>query len=63
MNNNLNKYSFLITITHEIAHMMIWEKHQNKVDPHGEEWKMPATIENPKVFEEIIEVIKKLNLR
>ncbi len=29
----------------------------------GEEWQMPATIENPKVFEEIVEVIKKLNLR
>ena len=28
----------------------------------GEDWEMPATIENPKVFEEIIEVIKKLNL-
>ena len=34
INNNLNKYSFLITITHEIAHMMISENHQNKVDPH-----------------------------
>ena len=28
----------------------------------GEDWEMPATIENTKVFEEIIEVIKKLNL-
>ena len=39
INNNLNKYSFLITLTHEIAHMMIWEKYKNNVKPHGSEWK------------------------
>ena len=39
INNNLNKYSFLITLTHEIAHMMIWEKYKNNVKPHGPEWK------------------------
>lgn len=39
INNNLNKYSFLLTLTHEIAHMMVWEKHKNHVKPHGEEWK------------------------
>ena len=39
INNNLNKYSFLITLTHEIAHMMIWEKYKNNVKPHGNEWK------------------------
>ena len=39
INNNLNTYAFLITLTHEIAHMMVWEKHQNKVLPHGSEWK------------------------
>ena len=39
INNNLNPYAFLITLTHEISHMMVWEKHQNKVLPHGNEWK------------------------
>tara|TARA_B100001057_G_scaffold372259_1_gene376441 strand:+ start:261 stop:842 length:582 start_codon:yes stop_codon:yes gene_type:complete len=39
INNNLNKYSFLITLTHEIAHMMIWERYKNNVKPHGNEWK------------------------
>ena len=39
INNDLNKYAFLITLTHEIAHMMIWEKHKNSVKPHGKEWK------------------------
>ena len=36
---DLNKYAFLITLTHEIAHMMIWEKYKNNVKPHGKEWK------------------------
>lgn len=39
INNDLNTYAFLITLTHEIAHMMVWEKHQNKVQAHGKEWK------------------------
>ena len=39
INNNLNPYAFLITLTHEIAHMIVWEKYQNKVLPHGTEWK------------------------
>jgi len=39
INNNLNSYAFLITLTHEIAHMMVWKQHQNKVLPHGSEWK------------------------
>lgn len=39
INNNLNPYAFLITLNHELAHMMVWEKHQNKVLPHGSEWK------------------------
>ena len=29
VNNDLNKYAFLITLTHEIAHMIIWEKYEN----------------------------------
>ena len=39
INNNLNKYSFVITLTHEIAHMITWDKYKNKVKPHGKEWK------------------------
>ena len=39
VNKDLNKYAFLITLTHEIAHMMIWEKYKNNVKPHGKEWK------------------------
>ncbi|MCP4552830.1 MAG: sprT domain-containing protein [Bacteroidetes bacterium] len=40
INNNLNKYSFLITLVHEIAHLVVFEKHGNRVKPHGKEWKI-----------------------
>ena len=39
VNHNLNKYSFLITLVHEFAHLLVWEKHKGKVEPHGKEWK------------------------
>lgn len=39
INNDLNEYTFLITLIHEIAHLSNWEKHKNRVKPHGEEWK------------------------
>jgi len=39
INHDLNKYAFLITLVHEIAHLINWEKYKNKVKPHGEEWK------------------------
>ena len=40
INYDMNKYAFLITLVHEIAHLTNYNKHQNKVKPHGEEWKM-----------------------
>ena len=39
VNINLNKYSFLITLLHELAHMLTFVHFQNKVSPHGKEWK------------------------
>lgn len=39
VNGNLNSYSFLITLIHEIAHLKVWHVHKNKVKPHGKEWK------------------------
>lgn len=39
VNHNLNIYAFLITLTHEFAHLLVYEKHKNKVLPHGLEWK------------------------
>lgn len=39
VNGDLNRYAFLITLTHEIAHLVTWNEHRSKVAPHGIEWK------------------------
>jgi hypothetical protein len=39
VNGNLNKYSFLITLLHELAHLLTFEQFGNKVMAHGREWK------------------------
>jgi SprT protein len=39
INGTLNPYAFLIVFLHEIAHLEVWNKHRNKVLPHGIEWK------------------------
>lgn len=39
INHDLNRYAFLITLVHEIAHLTNWNKHKNIVKPHGAEWK------------------------
>lgn len=43
VNSNLNKYAFLITLTHEFAHLLVWFQHQHKVKAHGTEWKTEFT--------------------
>jgi SprT protein len=39
VNGNLNKYSFLVTLLHELAHLFTYEKFGNRVQSHGKEWK------------------------
>ena len=39
VNANLNKYAFLITLLHELAHLLTFEKHGHRVASHGKEWK------------------------
>lgn len=39
VNSSLNKYRFLITLVHEIAHLMAFEKYGRQIKPHGLEWK------------------------
>lgn len=40
VNGNLNSWSFLITLLHELAHLLTFEQYGNKVLAHGREWKM-----------------------
>ena len=39
VNRDLNKYAFLVTFLHEVAHLRTNLRHGIKVKPHGEEWK------------------------
>lgn len=39
VNGNLNKYAFLITLLHELAHLFTYERFGHRVQAHGPEWK------------------------
>lgn len=39
VNSNLNKFRFLITLVHEIAHLVAFERFGRDIKPHGREWK------------------------
>lgn len=39
VNSSLNKYRFLMTLIHEIAHLVAFEKFGRNIKPHGDEWK------------------------
>jgi hypothetical protein len=39
VNASLNKYKFLITLVHEISHLVAFEKFGRNIKPHGNEWK------------------------
>lgn len=39
VNGDLNQYAFLITLIHEMAHMIAYERFGRTIKPHGPEWK------------------------
>ena len=39
VNATENKYRFLITLVHEIAHLVAFERFGRHIKPHGKEWK------------------------
>lgn len=39
VNGTLNQYAFLITLLHELAHLLTFEQYSNRVQAHGKEWK------------------------
>jgi SprT protein len=47
VNGNLNPYSFLITLIHELAHLVTFMEFGNRVPSHGKEWK--------KIYRKILE--------
>ena len=58
INNDLNPYRFLLTLIHEFAHLVTFEKFK-RVKPHGQEWKrnfklLMLPFLNPDVFPEDI---------
>ena len=65
VNNNLNKYAFLITFTHELAHAFVFKKHKNKGLPHGVSWKwtfksMLLNFLSPEFFpDDVLKVLSK----
>jgi hypothetical protein len=55
INSNLNKYRFLITLVHEIAHFETYKKYGRLIKPHGVEWKrtfqhLMLPFLNPEIF-------------
>ena len=39
VNGDLTPFRFMLTLTHEIAHLMTWRNHGRRVKPHGPQWK------------------------
>ncbi|KKK98765.1 hypothetical protein LCGC14_2639460, partial [marine sediment metagenome] len=39
VNTSLNQYRFLITLIHEISHLVAFKKYGRAIKPHGREWK------------------------
>lgn len=39
INSNLNPYRFLLTLLHEIAHLVAFTNFGRSIKPHGKEWK------------------------
>jgi predicted SprT family Zn-dependent metalloprotease len=39
VNGNLNSFAFLVTLLHELAHLLTFDQYGNKVAAHGAEWK------------------------
>ncbi|MBS3738551.1 SprT-like domain-containing protein [Mesohalobacter halotolerans] len=57
INANLNPYRFLITLIHEIAHLLVFINYGQHTKPHGRVWKLTfqklmLPLINPQIFPE-----------
>jgi len=43
LNHDLNPFQFLLTYVHEVAHLHVYLRYGNRVDPHGEQWRTTFT--------------------
>ena len=60
VNGNLNPYNFLITLLHELGHLLAFEKYGPKIPAHSAQWKQEfgailATFISQKIFPTDIE--------
>lgn len=39
INRDMNQFAFLLTLVHEIGHLLAHERHGLRIKPHGDEWK------------------------
>jgi len=68
VNSNLNQYAFLITLTHEFAHLLVWLQHKHKVKAHGVEWKtefstLMKVLLTKNIFPQHLEVVLQKHLK
>ncbi|HEY6902401.1 MAG TPA: SprT-like domain-containing protein, partial [Puia sp.] len=54
VNGNLNPWSFLITLIHELAHLVTFMEYGNRVQSHGKEWKA--------IYRKMLEEFLRLNI-
>lgn len=54
VNGNLNPYAFLITLTHEVAHLFDYKQRQTLRDAHGSNWK--------NIYSQLLEELLNLNV-
>jgi SprT protein len=65
VNEDLNKYAFLITFIHEVAHLTTWKKFRNIKLPHGIQWKrefsrlMQFYLKNQVFPKEVVEALNR----
>ncbi|MEP6615271.1 MAG: SprT-like domain-containing protein [Ginsengibacter sp.] len=67
VNGNLNHYSFLVTLLHELAHLLTYEKYGNRIPPHGSQWKKEysmilSSFMSKKIFPQDVELALMKNL-